>query len=391
MALYRCAACGSPNVVADTQNEGYNYVKGAVGTAILGVGGAVAGINGKAKRVYKCPDCGLTLNKPMSLEIKTAIDIGVSSPETRKYLKLDGIVVGWEVFERKYKNIEKDIATSTSTQRSISESKTPATTKRLNDLTREELNDLKQQIQYADTKYAISELAYKEETKFIDAQRKEKLNAEMNKLRTSLEKSAKDTLERTMQTLTTAKEDYTERKDKAEQSLNTLGFLQFSEKSRAKKEVATMIDKLDDVNRSINNAQWKYAAEMRDVDQKLKARQEQLVKEIRTEKKYPRIPDEPSYLEILHKNGVIYDESYTTSTFGNNLNIKRDISSIEDQMDILEFLKENSPATINDIKRGCVSLKNHTNPRIVALIRPFMETGKVVRTEDAHNAYFSIK
>ena len=45
MALYRCAACGSPNVVTDTQIGGlkYDYLKGAVGTAILGAGGAAAG------------------------------------------------------------------------------------------------------------------------------------------------------------------------------------------------------------------------------------------------------------------------------------------------------------------------------------------------------------
>lgn len=46
MGLYRCAACGSPNVMIDTQAGGikYNYLKGAVGTVLLGVGGAAAGI-----------------------------------------------------------------------------------------------------------------------------------------------------------------------------------------------------------------------------------------------------------------------------------------------------------------------------------------------------------
>ena len=75
MALYRCAACGSPNVVTDTQKEGYSYVKGAIGTVVLGVGGAAAGINGKTKTVYKCPDCGLTLNYSMPFEIKALIDM----------------------------------------------------------------------------------------------------------------------------------------------------------------------------------------------------------------------------------------------------------------------------------------------------------------------------
>lgn len=53
MALYRCAACGSPNVMTDTQIGGlkYDYLKGAVGTAILGAGGAAAGIKPTAASI----------------------------------------------------------------------------------------------------------------------------------------------------------------------------------------------------------------------------------------------------------------------------------------------------------------------------------------------------
>ena len=110
MALYRCAACGSPNVVTDTQKEGYDYVKGAIGTAILGTGGAVAGVNGKTKRVYKCPDCGLTMNSPMPDEIKTLIDIGVMDVDARKRLSLRGTPMEWDFLKRKYKNIENGVA-----------------------------------------------------------------------------------------------------------------------------------------------------------------------------------------------------------------------------------------------------------------------------------------
>jgi len=116
MALYRCAACGSPNVVTDTHKEGYDYVKGAIGTVVLGVGGAVAGINGKTKRVYKCPDCGLTLNDPMPFEIKTLIDMGTMSISARENLKLNGVKYDWDLLKNRYKNIEhsrvdEDIAT----------------------------------------------------------------------------------------------------------------------------------------------------------------------------------------------------------------------------------------------------------------------------------------
>ena len=64
MGIYRCAACGSPNVMTDTQANGvnYNYLKGAVGTVLLGVGGAAAGIASQQQTVYKCPACGEFLN-----------------------------------------------------------------------------------------------------------------------------------------------------------------------------------------------------------------------------------------------------------------------------------------------------------------------------------------
>ena len=107
MALYRCAACGSPNVVVGSQKEGYDYVKGAIGTFVLGAGGAVAGVNGKSKRVFKCPDCGLTLDSPMSNEIKVMIDLGLMSEAARNNLTLSGVKIDWNTLTGKYKNIEK--------------------------------------------------------------------------------------------------------------------------------------------------------------------------------------------------------------------------------------------------------------------------------------------
>lgn len=47
MSLYRCAACGSPNVAKVEKNDGFSYGKALVGTAVFGTIGAVAGINGK--------------------------------------------------------------------------------------------------------------------------------------------------------------------------------------------------------------------------------------------------------------------------------------------------------------------------------------------------------
>ena len=105
MALHRCAACGSPNVVTDTQKEGYDYVKGAIGTVVLGVGGAVAGLDGKEKMVYKCPDCGTTLSYCMSEQLRAIIDMGVASEEMRAHLKLDGVPISWASLTHQYRNI----------------------------------------------------------------------------------------------------------------------------------------------------------------------------------------------------------------------------------------------------------------------------------------------
>lgn len=108
MALHRCAACGSPNVVTDTQSGGisYNFMKGALGTVAFGTGGAVAGIESQTQTVYKCSDCSMTLTYAMPLNLKMAIDLCVNSCEAREKLSELGIPVSWEFLCQKYKNIE---------------------------------------------------------------------------------------------------------------------------------------------------------------------------------------------------------------------------------------------------------------------------------------------
>ena len=112
MSLYRCAACGSPNVVKDSQAGGvsFNYKKAIVGTVVLGAGGAAAGIENKTQVVYKCPDCGVTLTYPMAAEEKAAIDAGVLSATARERLSVYGIHTPWTYFTKKYAHIESGFA-----------------------------------------------------------------------------------------------------------------------------------------------------------------------------------------------------------------------------------------------------------------------------------------
>ena len=80
LAIYRCAACGSPRVKADEKSEGYSIAKGVAGAVLLGGIGAAAGINGNKRMYYHCPDCGTTLSYPMSMEIVQIINMSVADP-----------------------------------------------------------------------------------------------------------------------------------------------------------------------------------------------------------------------------------------------------------------------------------------------------------------------
>lgn len=112
MSLHRCAACGSRNVVVDTQSGGvsYNYKKGLAGTVVFGTGGAAAGIESKLQEVFKCQDCGMTLTYEMPDDLRTAIDIGVDNEKARSSLKVSGLTFNWDRLKVRYKNIEKGIA-----------------------------------------------------------------------------------------------------------------------------------------------------------------------------------------------------------------------------------------------------------------------------------------
>lgn len=82
MSLYRCAVCGSPNVVKIEKNDGFSYSKALAGTAVFGTVGAVAGINGKKSYAYSCPDCGRTMPQPMDSVTKEKIDLVMTNPDT---------------------------------------------------------------------------------------------------------------------------------------------------------------------------------------------------------------------------------------------------------------------------------------------------------------------
>ena len=94
----RCAVCGSKNVVTETKKEGYNLKKGAIGTALFGMFGALAGTDGKETVYYHCADCGQVMNKPMSSWKSDMIDMYMRDPQRwASHLKEE---------KETYKNIE---------------------------------------------------------------------------------------------------------------------------------------------------------------------------------------------------------------------------------------------------------------------------------------------
>ena len=53
----RCKVCGSKNITREIKKEGYDIKKGVIGTALIGVPGALAGAVGKDTIYYHCADC----------------------------------------------------------------------------------------------------------------------------------------------------------------------------------------------------------------------------------------------------------------------------------------------------------------------------------------------
>ena len=102
MSMYRCATCGSPNVLKSEQNDGFSYKKAIVGTAVFGNIGAVAGINGKHSVTYHCPDCGFQSTTTMDDVTKAVIDTLITIPDVFERTNPDLL--------RRYSYLRKEMA-----------------------------------------------------------------------------------------------------------------------------------------------------------------------------------------------------------------------------------------------------------------------------------------
>ena len=359
MALYRCAACGSPNVVMDTQQQGYDYVKGAIGTVVLGAGGAAAGINGKTKKVYKCPDCGLTLNEPMSLEIKTLIDIGVMSPASRKNLQLGGVPIDWEVFTRKYKNIEKD---TVSTQANLPEHSTGAVSASSStsvDNTQPAIpadkKDRNRRIyKVARNNYIKECMEWAEKCKAIKKTRGSLIKEAFEKEKARLTDEIAKNRDTCVATNTDIKERCTKELAATEELLASLGFFKFSAKREAREKIEMLNQKIENATNAISNAKRKYTNDMKNVDDNANKAQSTVLKEIEKKHPMPLKPKKPFVLSKFTKDG---EETQAM-----------DVGKFAIQNAIFEYIEEYGSVTYQQIKTGCNAVAGLTDSWIHPLI-----------------------
>ena len=164
----RCKVCGSKNITREIKKEGYDIKKGVIGTALIGVPGALAGAVGKDTIYYHCADCGHVLNQPMASYESDRIDRAI-------YYSKDKIEL--RALKQLYKNIEWEESANTivsdvsstilSTEQVLSLNKNIFLSS--DEVKKDVLEQLSNQknlmekevlmLRYADTKYSIVERA----------------------------------------------------------------------------------------------------------------------------------------------------------------------------------------------------------------------------------------
>lgn len=372
MALYRCAACGSPNVVEDIQKEGYDYVKGAIGTVVLGVGGAVAGINGKTKKVYKCPDCGLTLSEPMSFETKTLIDIGVSAPSSRKNLQLLGVPIDWETLTHKYKNIENgsvDVLAEEVVSPSW-ESKPPCETQ----TTKQDMDE----IELHKIVYKVAKANYTKECIqwAKDCQKvKREQDSQVEKLVGAdiVHNKAKITSDRDTEVSKhfNQKNLYLEEKANAESRLSKLGLLHLGEKSKIKKDIESLEQLISREDSLLAEIQQSYEKEMKELERRDRLNRAKIRTKVESKYPFPSKPNKPQAMIDYCENGRNSSNCDITNHF------------VRDE--IFRYIESCGNATFNKIKSNCPSVQDMTDQRIRGWIDTLIQKKEI--SKDSNNKY----
>lgn len=253
MALYRCAACGSPNVVTDQENDGiqFDYVKGAIGTVVLGSGGAVAGISNKSKLVFKCRDCGVSLSYPLGEPYKTLIDTGVASMAGRQTLNINGFPMSWDTIKGKFPNIESGPADSEiEFHASCSSRNKKAAVEYLMTLWKKDNADDMIFLQKSEDELSAAQTEWEENRENLAAKRQHHFQSAVQSKETEI--SALNTEKITKLTaLDDQKDALLEETKTLEARLSTLGIFKFSEKSSIKNQIAQNTARIESLKAAI--------------------------------------------------------------------------------------------------------------------------------------------
>jgi DNA-directed RNA polymerase subunit RPC12/RpoP len=404
MALYRCAACGSPNVVMDTQAGGieYNYLKGAVGTVVLGAGGAAAGIGSKEQKVFKCPDCGLTLSYPMEQESKLIIDLGVADANARDNLKLMGISVPWSYFTSKYKNIEEGTADQIIKARAEQEKQQEnwladnrdrltfecnQRTKELAQKVKKRMDLLMAELLVDEKEFASIEAAqqkWEETAAPALAQRESFIYKDMQKIdREYAEKEVqlKSKMEEKALALTNDFEHLISQQNELEEKLAHLGIFKMNEKKTTKsqlEEVLARLEKNGAERESVN-------IEFNTLHDKLAADKDLMIKQLR-EGAAKRFPLFESPVERHERFNQIRSREKLVDTINSQSSIPISLSLVNAILFAIEEHGGNLQSGLTDgINMPDLLMEvadvNFTFQRVVAIFRTLVAAGLVVRSD----------
>ncbi len=289
MALYRCAACGSPNVVTDTQAGGisYNYKKGAIGTVVLGVGGAAAGIENRTQTVYKCSDCGMVLSYPMDAETKAVIDLGVTSAEARERLTVYDIGISWDFLKKKYKNIEYGLADELiRIDKEFAAKERKDTVDFLAEHVKKKISDLIADVAaYNKGIYNFEELqqAWEQASKAVLANREKALVEAENALNIGVQQQYDQAYAATVDKtapLEAEKKTLTDEYNILAEKLPTLGIFKIKEKKETQSRIKEIDGKLDILNNKISLINTGYKKEIETIQKAYLNKKDQISREV---------------------------------------------------------------------------------------------------------------
>lgn len=282
MALYRCAACGSPNIVTDLENDGikYDYVKGAIGTAVLGVGGAVAGISNKSKMVFKCRDCGVSLGYSLNEPYKTLIDTGVASMAGRQTLNINGFPISWETIKSKYPNIESGQADSEIQENIINRRQNKAYTVDYLILSWEIDSKFDEKfLQKSEAEIEAEQGEWENNKKKLESQREEHFQnalVEKNSQILLLNRKKVENLTEISSQVDGIEEEIKQLQDR----YSKLGVFSIGEKSNLKKQIAQNTEKMESLKAELSKKEAECDREIQKLEREIKMFQQELNKKL---------------------------------------------------------------------------------------------------------------